>query len=123
MSTQEAVRALVFRPGQPPEEMQVESFKQIQQIVGGYIERCVLEWTSAEGGIHLWCDEDGFAKDLPPNLWAQGPSYTGAPIMGTCVLTHEYADEEGESHYRSLTDEEVEKWSHLKRFEETRHEL
>lgn len=35
----------------------------LQKHVGGYVELLKLE-----GGIEVWCDEEGTLKDLPPSL-------------------------------------------------------
>lgn len=106
------MRALVYRPGQPAELIDVRGFKHIQELCGGSIERIVLDWLDGPSKryLQLWVNEDGISQRLPVNLWAEGPSYAGAPIFGTAVLlagrrTHD--DEED----LALTDEEVARWA------------
>lgn len=114
------MRMIVYRPGLGPSVEDVEGFEGIRRVVGGYIERVVLD-ADARGrnGISLWCDEDGIAKGLPVNVLAVGPTYLGAPICGVAVIArfervHVGTENEDEEE-RDLTDEDIARWSQLPR--------
>lgn len=104
------MKALLFRPGEPAEVIELEGFKHIQKLCGGFVERIVLDWSDGHRRyIQLWCNEDGISLGLPANLWAAGPAYAGAPIWGNAVLVaarRTFSDEEE----LGLTDEEVARW-------------
>jgi hypothetical protein len=62
MSTSQ-IRVVVGRVGQPPVvEMIDNGLKPMQAIVGGYIERVVLDER-----FDLWCDEEFLIKNYQPN--------------------------------------------------------
>src|SRR3982750_3909685 len=85
MDPKATIRALVYRPGEPAALEEVEGFKGFHRLCGGQVERIVLDWGPKGGSriLQLWCNEDGISQGLPVNLYAEGPSYTGAPIFGT----------------------------------------
>lgn len=114
---QKTLRALVYRPGEAATLEEVEGFEGFQRLCGGHVERIVLDWGPKGGNRHLqlWCNEDGISQGLPVNLYAEGPSYTGAPIFGTAVLAAacRVVDDEGDSDEEDLglTDEEIARWA------------
>lgn len=116
MNTKPA-RALLFIPGMSVAFERVKGFEHIQELCGGFVERVVLDWDKGPSVrvIELWCNEDGISQGLPLNVWAEGPAYAGAPIVGPAVLVAGSVDADGESELYSLTDEEVARWSGLKR--------
>lgn len=104
------MKALVFRPGATPVVEELVDFRAIRAAVGGYVEKITLD---AAGGraLTLWLDEDGHPKGLAPNLYARGPLYTGALIVGTAVLTGMTTTRDGEAIFHDLTADEIRAWS------------
>jgi hypothetical protein len=108
------IRVLHFPPGMPPTPVELDfgdSWDELSKLIGGYVERVILD-----NGIQLFCDEDGISKELPPNVWAEGPRYRGAPIVGPAVVVGYRTTSGGMEVDRSLSDAEVERWSKLRRF-------
>jgi hypothetical protein len=104
------MKALIYRPGQPSTVDEVADFKAIQKLCGGYIERVFLEFgPGSRRWIELWCNEDGIGLGLTPNLWAEGPAYEGAPILGVAVLCAGRNTKDDQESL-SLTDDEVARW-------------
>lgn len=107
------MRALIFRPGASAELEEVDGFEGIRATVGGCVERIQLETD-----VFLYLDEDGLARRLKPNLWAEGPLYRGAPVVGVAVLVHEHGLPDGESRFRDVTESHVERYRRLRRLKE-----
>jgi hypothetical protein len=94
--TEKMVTAKVFRVGCAPSVEQIDAnLEGLQEIVGGYIEGITLE-----PGYILYCNEDGRAKGLSPNL--QLPN--GVVVLGDAVLVLHNLDGEA----ISLTEHEPE---------------
>jgi hypothetical protein len=90
--------AVVKRPGQPAEAVQIDpakSLEQLQGYVGGYIERAT---TSLDDAFTIWCNEEGLLCGLAPNVTL------GGPIVGP-VVVEGLADAEGNG--TGLSDEQV----------------
>ena len=93
----EKIRIVVAEPGKLPAVTFIsDSLKDMQQIVGGYIE--LFEMT--ESGIDLFCNEEGKLINLVPNRYF--PELRDV-ICGTIIAIGH--DEEGAA--ISLTDEQV----------------
>ena len=63
----DTIRVLVCDVGAPPRVAELSAdeggqYRQMRDIVGGYIERVVLD-----DGVVLWCNEEGRLLDLPLN--------------------------------------------------------
>lgn len=94
------LRAVYVEPNKPAYETEIENtLKALQRAVGGYIEA-----VSISGGISLVCNEEGKLDNLPGNRRIGNDIIAGAfVIVGN-----------GEEDFRSLTDEETNKY--LKEF-------
>jgi hypothetical protein len=46
----------------------------------------VCEALQNDGSVITYCVEDGISKGLPPNVLAQGPTYSGGVIHGTAII-------------------------------------
>ena len=111
------MKGLIYRPNCVAVPIEVRDFKHLQELCGGFVERVILESTGrgrSRRSIELWCNEDGIGMGLPPNVWAEGPSYTGAPIFGTAVILAAVQGQEGDES-DGLTQEELEAWMWLRR--------
>ena len=111
------MKGLIYRPSCVAIPIEVRDFKHLQELCGGYVERVILDASGkgrARRNIELWCNEDGIAQGLPPNVWAAGPLYTGAPIFGTAVILAGVPGVDGDDS-AGLTDDEVETWMWLRR--------
>ncbi len=88
------------------EAVDVESFKAMHEVLGGYIEPVpgVMRVPSVEQSVSMLVDEDGGPKDLPVNELATAMAYviTGLDqlIRGTAIFVGECEDS-----YCSLTGE------------------
>lgn len=70
---------VLIRPDGTSQEMAV-SFDMAREIIGGYLEPVRLP----AGGDILLVDEDGFAKQLPPN--GAATKLAGRPIVGPALM-------------------------------------
>ena len=94
------LRVVYVEPNKPAYETEIENtLKALQRAVGGYIEA-----VSISGGISLVCNEEGKLDNLPGNRRIGNDIIAGAfVIVGN-----------GEEDFRSLTDEETNRY--LKEF-------
>jgi hypothetical protein len=92
------IKVLVFQVDSPPEIKMIRSdVSHFQKIVGGYIEGRRLS-----SRIWLFCNENGYRDDLPPNRNVPGVGW----VVGDFFLSA--GDVEGES--VSMTEHEVVEW-------------
>jgi hypothetical protein len=87
---EETIDVVVVRPGEAPTLEKIPNTLEAYQaaVGGGYVQAVGLHL-----GVNLWCDEDGMAKDLPPNRFVEQLQQF---IFGTFFLTGA-VDDEGET--------------------------
>ena len=91
------MRAVVIKPGQPPEIRDIGSdLASLQALVGGYIEH-----VSLENNIGFLVNEEGKLLGLPQN----GIIYYGDALVGTVVIV-----KSGDGDFCSLTEAEAEEY-------------
>ena len=88
------ITAVIKLPGKPATiEAIPDSLAELQRLVGGYIEIAMKAAEFYMGGtLVVYCNEDGQAMDLPPNI--HRPT-DGHAILGTVVAVK--VDSGGES--------------------------
>lgn len=87
-------KLIVLQPDGIQQEIQQDHYptlEQLQQLVGGYIERVFVDWESTR--CEMFIDEDGGPKELPKNLaasrlWA-GIGYLRGPAVIVVDLQEE----------------------------------
>lgn len=99
------MRILVIEPGCRPEEREIDdSLKEMQGIVGGYIQAIY----PFEEPVALVCNDEGKLMDLPANRGLRnkdGQMYD--IVFGTFFLCGAPADSD---HFTSLTQEQIEQY-------------
>lgn len=87
------MRAVIKAPGRDPIEIDVRNeLKELQRIVGGYIETVPVN-----GHMAIICNEEGKLQGLSPNIY-----YKGDLLVGTILFVGNGGEE-----FRDLYDFEV----------------
>ena len=82
----EQIKVLLVPPGEPPSIGMIDrTLEEMQRLVGGYIEQVRCD------GHAAYVDEDGQAKNLPPNVTAS--MVLNKPIVGPALF---FGDDGGE---------------------------
>jgi len=104
----EEIRVLVKRVGDEPKiETIAPGLHPMQEIVGGNIERIIVE-ACPEREISLWFNEEGRMFELPTQTVKLLEPWNKMEVFGNCFLE---ANEFGES--VDLTPEEISRWMNL----------
>jgi len=94
------IKVIICKVGEQPEVTEIESgLDAMQAIVGGLIE-CVAITRDADGGVDLWCNEEGLFTCQPNRLVGQ------TPIHGDFFLARH--NNEGDT--LGLTEADIAKW-------------
>lgn len=102
------LRVLFFPVGEPPRFEEIEdTLEAIHRLLGVSCMGNIF----LDRGVALVHDDEFLLNGSPPNLWAEGPSYLGAPIHGRCFLVGSHGPA-----YLSITDTQAERYKSLKRF-------
>lgn len=95
------LRVLFFPLNAPAEVREIgPGHQSVSELLGG----ALFERVRVSPRTHLYVDEQGVIKGLPPNVIA--PTYP-SPLYGPAVLIGEAPDDFGELDCASLTDEEI----------------
>ena len=101
------IKVLVVKPEQVPTIAEYEDrLETWQQLVGGYIELCY----PFEDDVAILCNEEGKINGLPLNRAIRD---AGGEIVDIIAGTFALIGLDDEDGFRSLTDEELEKFSKL----------
>lgn len=104
MDEPKKLKAVVVRPGQFAKIEEIDSnLETLQSIVGGHIEQICL-WDDYE--VALICNEEGKVNNLPNNRAIYNEVGNILDIIAGTFLIMGL----GEENFRSLTDEEAEKY-------------
>lgn len=104
------VKALVKYPNKPLEIIQIDSengWSDMTKIVGDTLDR--LHLTPIPYDLTLYCDDNGYAKDLPLNFIER---FTGYPILGTVCFARGsvYGDD---ITYEDITEDDMQYIQHI----------
>lgn len=89
----ETIKVLYFKVGEPPQVVELpagDHLKQMQELVGGYVEVTA----GPTQGSSLWCNEEGLINNLP----LQKRFFGLPPIAGHFFLTSSRVGPDGETY-------------------------
>ena len=105
-----SLRALLFPVGELPRVVVLpDTLEALREVVEGTIDAIRLDRR-----VSLICNDEFLLNDMPPNLWAVGPTYRGVAVHGPCLVVG-FDPSTGE--HESLTDEDLARYAGLPRLE------
>lgn len=104
MADKEMMKILVLEPEKTPYTAEISNdYKSMQSVVGGLIEPIYFE---PEGDALIFCNEEFLLNGSKPNRIVGG-----VLVHGTCFVVGNCQNRYGEWDSRSLTDEQISKYS------------
>lgn len=106
------MKAIIVKPNEEYKVVEIgEELKDLQSIVGGYIEVTYLCKIFNKNNIIMICNDEGKLESLEPSilfLSKQDNSNVIEYLAGNIIICGDKYDDEGEKVFCSLSDEQIE---------------